>query len=408
MLTFFLDNGLPLNKPWRSRRGLFALLFSICLLMCTALLAQYSAANNNSNSMSAEQQAKFDEIKRSIEKLKKELEQTKSTRDELQKSLENNEKNIRDLNNKTQELQQQIHQKQSKLGQLRIELAGLNKKKSEQSELVNDYINAAYRLGQKSELQLLLNQQDPAQVQRMLKYYKSFSASRSELINEFASTLQSLNDIENQISNETETLQQQFVKLQDERKALRNSQKTRQQTLSKLQQDYKNQQQKLAGLNADRSRLEKVLNHVYQEINAQELNFDVSTFAKSRGRMPRPTQGKTLNRYGSNRAGTQLVWQGLEFGAAHGSDIIAVHRGQIVFSDYLRGHGLLLVIDHGDGYMSLYAHGHKLYKELGAWVEAGETIATVGNTGGRQRSALYFELRHNGKPTDPSGWLTRA
>ncbi|WP_096087023.1 murein hydrolase activator EnvC family protein [Agaribacterium haliotis] len=377
----------------------------VCCCLCFAAAATASFANSG---MSEQEQAKFEEIKRKIDKLKKELEQTKSSRDNLQKELENNEKNIRQLNDKTDELKQELDNKQSKLDDLRSNLAGLNKKKSEQSHLVKDYINAAYRLGQKSELQLLLNQQDPAEVQRMLKYYQSFSSERHKLIGEFAQTVAELKRIEPEIAATTDKLKTTYSALQAERKALRQSQSQRKQTLRKLEGEYSNQQHKLAGLKSDRQRLEKLLNHVYEEINAQELSADISDFAKLKGRLPKPTNGKTLNRYGSRRAGSQLSWQGLEFAASKGSKIIAVHHGQVVFSDYLRGHGLLLVVDHGNGYMSLYAHADKLYKDIGEWVEAGETIASVGNTGGRRDAALYFELRHNGKPTNPNSWFKRA
>ncbi|WP_370980166.1 murein hydrolase activator EnvC [Agaribacterium sp. ZY112] len=403
------SKGLFDLKP-RLPRGFKANLLPVAgllLSICSITLASHSHANSSTTN-SAEQQAKFEEVKRSIEELKRSLEQTKSSRSELESELEKNEKTIQKLNNKTNDLKQELDEKQSTLNELKTEQASLNKKKSEQSLLVKDYVNAAYRLDQKSELQLLLNQQDPSQVQRMLKYYQSFSASRNELISRFASTLSRLQELEPAIAAETEQLQTTYQALQQERKNLRANQKQRQQTLSKLAKQYQNQQQRLDGLKEDQRRLETLLSHVYEEINAQELNASISNFAQLRGKLPKPAKGKALNRFGKNRSGSQLKWQGIEFAAAHGSDVIAVHHGQVVFSDYLRGHGLLLIIDHGDGYMSLYAHADTLFKEIGEWVESGETIARVGNTGGRSNSALYFELRHNGKPTNPSAWLKRA
>lgn len=358
--------------------------------------------------LSAEQQKKFEEVKRNIEKIKAELEKTKSDRDKLQETLEKNEKNIQKLNKRTDELKGELDDSKTKLNDLKIEQSQLEKKKSQQAKLVENYVNAAYRLGKHSQIRLLLNQQDPSDVARMLRYYESIGASRAEKIEVFVATIKQLQLIEPQIAEHTNKLERAFTQLQIEQQALQESQTERQKVLSKLQDDVKNQSQVLAGLQADRKRLEQLLSKVYEEINAQELNFDVREFSQLKGKLPWPTKGKPRNRYGYKRSGSRLKWQGLEIGAAQGSEVIAVHHGRVVFSDYLRGHGLLLIIDHGSGYMSLYAHNENLYKELGEWVEAGETIASVGDTGGRRDAALYFELRHNGKPTNPTPWLRRA
>ena len=376
----------------------------LTLILCSLMLI----STPSHAELSEEEKQRFEEVKRNIEKIKKDLEKTKSSRDKLQQTLEENELNIQKLNDKTQELKGELDQKQSKLDDLHHEQNTLEKKKSEQAGLVKDYINAAYRLGQHSQIRLLLNQQDPAAVTRMLKYYEAFSHSRSEKIDLFVATLNRLNQIEPEIAEEKDKLQRTYAAYKEEQQALRNSQSSRRQTLAKLESEFNSQRQRLAGLQADRERLERLLSEVYEEINAQELAIDVSEFSQLKGQLPWPAKGKPSNRFGHKRSGSQLKWQGLVISAARGSDVIAVHHGQVVFSDYLRGHGLLLIIDHGSGYMSLYAHNENLYKELGEWVEAGEIISSVGDTGGRRDAALYFELRHNGKPTNPSPWLRRA
>jgi septal ring factor EnvC (AmiA/AmiB activator) len=242
----------------------------------------------------------------------------------------------------------------------------------------------------------------------MMAYYRAFSQSRQEKIDTFVQTLKHLSAVESEIELEKRALQKTFSEFQDKRKALSDSQNVRMATLEKLENRLSNNNQKLATLENDRKRLEAILNKVYEEINSQELAIGISEFAQLKGKLPRPTKGKTLNRFGSRRAANGLTWQGIEFQGRPGADIIAVHHGQVVFSDYLRGHGLLIVVDHGAGFMSLYAHAANLYKELGEWVDAGEVIASVGNTGGRRDTALYFELRKNGKATDPSAWFKRA
>nr|WP_246341157.1 peptidoglycan DD-metalloendopeptidase family protein [Simiduia aestuariiviva] len=117
-----------------------------------------------------------------------------------------------------------------------------------------------------------------------------------------------------------------------------------------------------------------------------------------------PTKGTLKARFGSNRAGNSLRWQGVLIGAPEGREVKAIHQGRVVFSEYMRGQGMLIIIDHGDNYLSLYAHNQVLYKETGDWVASGDVIARVGASGGQQDPNLYFEIRHAGKPVDPAHW----
>ncbi len=376
------------------------------ILLCTLVLWAFPAgvsANGKS-----EQQAKFEEVKKNIEALKAELEKTKGSRDNLQETLKSNEEEIRKLNNKKQKLDDAINKTENKLNDLQNEQSSLIKKKNEQQGLVKNYINAAHRLGQQSQIRLLLNQQDPAQIARMLKYYEAFSRSRSQKIEAFVTTIERLQKIEPEIIAEKSNLQTTHAKLKIQQKKLHSSRDERQKILTKLEQDLTQKQHRLQILEQDRRRLENIVSYVAAEIDAQELNVNITDFIQLKGKMPWPTKGKTLNRYGSARAGRAFKWQGLQIAASRGTHVIAVHHGQVVFSDYLRGHGLLLIIDHGAGYMSLYAHNENLYKEIGEWVKAGEVIASVGDSGGRKDTALYFELRHDGKPTNPISWFRPA
>jgi len=375
-----------------------ALSFSV-LLACSVSFAE---------PMSEEQRKKFEEVKRTIEKLKNELEKTKSSQNELQRELEKNERTIQELNKKTNSIQSTISDKQSRLNKLNREQNKLKQQKHDQTELVGAYFNSAYRLGKQNELKLIFNQKDPAEVARMLKYFQIFSKTRQDKISAFVDTLNQLSKVESDINYQKQQLQLTYTELQTQKRALSSSQKNRLETLNKLEASLGSKSKRLASLELDRKRLESILNKVYEEINAQELSIDVSEFVQLKGQLPRPTKGKALNRFGSARAGNGLTWKGIEYKGNLGADVIAIHHGQVVFSDYLRGHGLLIVIDHGAGFMSLYAHASNLYKELGEWVGAGEVIASIGNTGGRRDTALYFELRHNGKATNPSTWFKRA
>ena len=165
---------------------------------------------------------------------------------------------------------------------------------------------------------------------------------------------------------------------------------------------------KLKSADEDRHHLEKLLQEVVRITGKMQMPASNHPFNKLKGQLPWPTSGKVLHNFGSQRVANKVRWQGVLISAPEGNPVFAVHQGRVVFADYLRGQGLLLIIDHGSGFMSLYAHNQSLFKNLGDWVNAGEQVASVGQSGGQSNSALYFELRYKGEPTDPRPWLKKA
>lgn len=356
----------------------------------------------------AADKAKLEAVRKNINALKAELEKTKSDREKLLKSLEETEKNIGQLNKKAGDIKQQINQGETKLENLQDERSSLQIKKKNEQQHVGQHINAAYRLGQQSSLKLLFNQQDPATVARNIRYYDYFVQARSDKIASYTSTITRLESIEKEFSYETQRLKSNYASLKKQQQELASQKNQREATVAKLSKSISSKTGELSQLEKDRQNLAKLIQQVTQILDETELSNDTRKFAGLRGQLPWPAQGRVLNSFGSSRVGNKVQWQGMLIGANPGSPVKSVHNGRVVFSDYLRGHGLLIIVDHGAGYLSLYAHNEALYKELGEWVSAGETIASVGNTGGQQKSALYFELRHNGKPTDPKRWFKSA
>jgi len=143
------------------------------------------------------------------------------------------------------------------------------------------------------------------------------------------------------------------------------------------------------------------------QLRRQTSVLDGSDFAAAKGRLPRPLNGKIRHRFGDSRAGTNLNWRGIDLSGTIGADVTAVFRGKVIFSDWLRGFGLIAIVDHGDGYMTLYGHADALTKEAGDWVESGETLARAGNSGGGYEPGIYFELRHQGAVQNPQQWLAQ-
>jgi septal ring factor EnvC (AmiA/AmiB activator) len=155
----------------------------------------------------------------------------------------------------------------------------------------------------------------------------------------------------------------------------------------------------------DQEELQRLLELIEQAVADLEVPAEYQAFEAFRGQLPWPVAGRASNRFGARRGQGTLRWQGLVIPAEEGSTVNAIHHGRVVFADWFRGSGLLLIIDHGDGFMSLYAHNEALLREVGEWVSAGAAVATVGNSGGRAEPGLYFEIRKDGKPTDPVAWL---
>ena len=160
-------------------------------------------------------------------------------------------------------------------------------------------------------------------------------------------------------------------------------------------------------MNKDRAELEQLLAAVEQTIANIDIPTDYKPFGSLKGQLPWPVSGKPSNRFGNRRNNTTMRWQGLAISASEGSRVEAIHYGRIVFADWLRGSGLLVIIDHGDGYMSLYAHNQTLLRDVGEWVSAETPISTVGDSGGLSKPALYFEIREKGKPVNPAHWFRR-
>ncbi len=382
--------------------------FMHSLLLCLFLICLGTHSLAEAPLSEAQKKERLEKLKSSITKLKSELEKTKSSRASLLKSLETTEKAIGTLNQKAENIEGKIDERKNHLNNLKEEKSQLHEKKTKQQSHVSKHISAAYRLGTQSNIRLLLNQQDPTTVSRNLKYYDYLVKARAQIIADYTTTIDRINKIEPEIAYETEQLQSNFKHLKKEKDELQSAQNNRQTTIAKLNRSIANKDQELKSLHNDRQRLEKLFTRVSEYIDDIKLPSNASNFASLKGELPWPTRGRVKHQYGSRRADGKMRWEGMMIDAKAGAPVSAVHHGRIVFSDYLRGHGLLIIIDHGGGFMSLYAHNQTLYKELGEWVEAGETIASVGNSGGLESAALYFQLRHKGRPTNPKKWFRSA
>jgi septal ring factor EnvC (AmiA/AmiB activator) len=258
-------------------------------------------------------------------------------------------------------------------------------------------------------LKVLLNQEDPAEISRMLAYYDSLNRARADQVARYRDLLRSLARIEANIVKQTDLLANTRSKLGQQHDQLSLSKEKRQLALAMLKVALQDREARLAKMVADRKGLESLLKRLVRSIDPFPAIDELGSFADQKGKIFLPVGGEITNRFGSSRNAGKLRWQGVFITTEEGQPIRAIHHGRVVFSDWLRGFGMLLIINHGDGYMSLYGHNQTLYRQTGDWVAANEIIALSGNSGGLDKSGLYFEIRQSGKPRDPQTWcLARA
>jgi len=312
-----------------------------------------------------------------------ELQQATTTKisQSTQKKLRRTQADIKTAHKKQQQAEQQ----------LRSQLSVLNKQ-----------LRAYYKLGQQPGLKLLLNNSNMQKSNQLLYYYHYLNQSRAQSLKHINESLTALQKTQAQSEikqHELESLQQQHQHVLQQ---LQKKQQQRHVILSALQKTIQSKQQHLQQLINDKRQLENALKKL------SKSQPHAGQFSKQRGHLPWPTRGAHQHLYNKPIAGSQLTWSGELIRAKAGQKIIAVAPGKVVYSDWLRGFGLLLIINHGSGYMSLYARNQALYKKVGETVAAGALIALVGKSGGFNEAALYFELRHNGHPLNPNQWCQKT
>lgn len=322
------------------------------------------------------------------------------------------EKALRDIDRKIDASRKLLRQTQSRLKSVRRQLVVLQHRQQEENhrlEAQRDRLaheaRSAYVMGRQKQVKLLLNQEQPEAVGRMLTYFGYFTRAHAEKITAIRTSIERLQVLQEEIGKNTRELSELQVTQRTRLDRLTEQKKLRKQAVAELRQQLAQQGGALKQLRVDERRLQELV-HSLQELLA-DIPADAAhnkPFDTLKGKLGWPARGKLSVSFGTPRGDSGLAWQGVLISAPEGGEVHAVAQGRVAFSDWMRGFGLLLIIDHGDGYMSLYGHNQALYKEVGEWVDTGEVIATLGASGGQNRAGLYFELRHKGRPVNPRKW----
>jgi murein hydrolase activator len=371
---------------------------SLALIFAPLLFTPSRAAAEEQSPAKAEAELKA--VRTQINKVRAEMERDAGRRDKLSREIEESEKTVGAARSELEKLRRERAAHTARRAELAAERA------REEADLARDrgalagQIRAAHMIGQQEPLKLLLNQRDPGQTGRVLVYYQYFGRARASQIAAIDAHLAGLAKLEEARLAALEEQQQ------GEATRMQTARERRGRALVSLEAESKNRARELERLKDQQGGLEKLVRELRRALERIDKfpTGSKDAFARLRGKLAWPVAGKLVAAYGQTRAGG-VKWDGMLLTGVQGAPVRAVYHGRVVYADWLSGLGLLTIIDHGDGYLSLYGHNERLYKEVGERVAAGDTIATLGDSGGRPRPELYFEIRKAGRPIDPRPWF---
>lgn len=382
-----------------------------------ALLLLLAGAPQAPAAAGGAQERELRELRSRIEALQRRLERTEESRSEAADALRDSERAISEANRALHELGQQSRELAARLAELRAESARREQALKTQQALLARLLYQHYLSGSATALKLLLNGEEPARIARQLHYYGYISRARAALIAELRAGIAQLGEIAQEAERKAAELAAVTAESEAQRARLEREKQARSQLLARLARDIKRQRRQIGTLRRDEARLARLVENLARLVARErgaprpgsELGppkaGETGSFASLKGQLALPVRGELANRFGSPRSDGGLSWKGLFISARAGEEVRAIAPGRVVFADWLRGFGNLLIIDHGDAYLSLYGNNEALYKRVGDVIRGGEPIAVVGTSGGGSDSGLYFELRHQGRPLDPLEWV---
>ncbi len=367
----------------------------------------------------ASQQEELENLRRRIVEMQSDIAKTNETKTEAVDALRESERAISNSNRKLSELSEQQREADSKLNTLQIQQQQLNQRLTRQKVLLEKLLYQQYLGGKHEYLKLMLDNQDPNKVARDIQYYQYIARSRANWLDNLRNDLKTLSSVSDEVRTQSAALEQLRVEQSEQKLKLKQEQREKQEVLGKISKQLSLQRREINRLQHDENRLSNLVEKIaemlakpkskslFRNDNLPDNRFDGKPFEQLMGRLVLPVKGEITNQFGATRPESTVVWKGLFIRTSNGQTVKAIAAGRVVFADWLRGFGNLLIIDHGGAYMSLYGNNETLYKQVGDELRGGDVIATVGNSGGNSDSGLYFELRHESHPLDPLKWLAK-
>jgi septal ring factor EnvC (AmiA/AmiB activator) len=398
-----------------AQRIALALLLGLCLAPAGAAAAATTAS---------QAQDELRELRGRISALQKKLAAAEESRSEASDALRESEQAISEANRELRELNRQARDSGTKLAALRKSSREAESSLAEQQALLGRMLRRQYLQGEPDALRLVLARENPNDMARQLHYLAHVARARAKLVDDMRRNLAELERLTREIAGEAEATARIAREQTAQKKRLESEKRSRAQVLSRVSRDIRAQQQQIRVMQGNENRLTRLIDQLARLVQQPQRPQKPSAGGKKprprndalpadsggdfpalRGSLALPVRGELGGRFGSPRADGGITWKGVFIAAKSGEDVRAVAGGRVVYADWLRGFGNLMIIDHGDSYMTLYANAEALLKQVGEMIRGGDTIATVGNSGGNAESGLYFEMRHAGKPFDPLTWV---
>lgn len=404
-----------------------------------ALLGAHASSTFAAKKPEASKQALSD-LQQRLESLKKELDSSQEAHKDAADELKESERAISEANKKLYEINNRQQQNKKTLAQLQAESMSANQTLSEQQKLLSSQLYQQYIHGQQSYLQMILQSENPSEIARDVHYYSYIAKARAELINKMQGNLNKINKLNEETAAALKNVAELKQKQIEERRALQNQKLAKSKVVKTLSKQIASQRGEIKKLSRDEKRLSQLVERLAKIIpkpkssarqrvqsrkpastsmaengkQSQEIvakneavpsdEFAGANFSSLKGKLRLPVRGEVTNRFGTSREDSGISWKGLFIRANEGAEVKSVANGRVVFADWLRGFGNLIIVDHGGSYMSLYGNNQALLKQVGETVQAGDAIASVGNSGGNETNGLYYELRRQSRPFDPLSW----
>lgn len=366
-----------------------------------------------------------------LESLKKELDHSQEAHKDAADALKESEQAISEANKKLYEINQRQQKNKRNLTRLEADAFSTNQLLSQQQKLLSGQLYQQYSHGQPSYLQMILQNERPSEIARDIHYFSYIAKARTELIQKMQGNLAKLTKLNEEtaaVLKEVDALKQKQV---NERQTLQREKQEKSKVVKSLSQQIATQRGEIKKLKRDEKRLSQLVKRLAKIIPANPKTkstknssannkqtkqiiannnvvpsdeFAGANFAALKGKLRLPVRGDVTNRFGASREDSGVSWKGLFIKANEGAEVKSVASGRVVFADWLRGFGNLVIVDHGDGYMSLYGNNQAILKQAGEIVRGGDAIASVGNSGGNEANGVYYELRLQSRPFDPLSW----
>jgi septal ring factor EnvC (AmiA/AmiB activator) len=354
-----------------------------------------------------EQSEKLELLRERISELKNELVSMRGQRDELQDALEKSEKEIGTVAATLRGLDRQADQSREKIRELQRNFDAEQLNLDKMRVTLEKELQLAYMSGKQEQIKLLLNQEEPAALGRLMVYHEYFIRARTQAMQGIRDTLERLADIERELLVQRSGIQVLIEQQHEKSSRLVERQAQRHEILAQLQGSLTGKAVQLAELEQDERQLQKLVQSLQQAItDILPSAGEYVSLPSLKGKLRWPVAGHISMNYGERHISGKLRSRGVHIESRSGADVHAIARGRVVFADWLRGFGLLMIIDHGDNYMSLYGQNRSLYREVGEWVARDEVVAAAGNSGGQAKAGLYLELRKDGRPFNPGSWFS--